>query len=56
VREKSNNTIAGKGDDGFYLLHLDDVRLTSIEGMETLEDVLSSLRASVGEAKANRLR
>lgn len=56
VQERSNNTIAGKGDDGFYLLHLDEGRLTSIEGMRTLEEALSTLRATVGEAKEKKLR
>jgi hypothetical protein len=51
VQEKSQNSVAGKGDDGFYLLRVDDAHLTSIEGMPTLKEALASLRATVDEKR-----
>jgi hypothetical protein len=51
VVQDTPNVLAGEGDDGYFCTRLDGIRVSSIEGMKTLEEALAS-----SEATSERLR
>jgi hypothetical protein len=51
LSQDSANLIAGEGDDGFFCTRLDGLRVTSIEGLKTLDEAMKS-----SEATAEKLR
>lgn len=38
VEKKTDDTVAGQGDDGYFVLRRDGARVTSLEGLESPED------------------
>ncbi len=48
ITERSENTITGTGDDGYFFIRVDDNHVSSLEGLKTKEDLMASLRASIG--------
>lgn len=48
IEDRSENTVTGLGDDGYFFVRIDDTRVSSLEGLKTKQDLMASLRASIG--------
>jgi len=48
IEERSENTVTGVGDDGYFFVRIDDNRVSSLEGLKTKQELMASLRASIG--------
>ena len=52
VKKESPGLFLGEGDDGFFRLQLEGTRLTSVEGMKSMEELVDS-RDEASSAKVN---